>query len=161
MKRSDIQATIIPACERWLGSRAGWDGSDEDESASNDRISDFQIDAGNDTWGDPKCVIGALDTPVITGKRKFSLNKLLVSVSESNARYRIRFAWGSSYAAAIQANTFVEIEIFPIDKKASSDPVAIGTPRVAVGTKFFAACWAGGENTATIDFTIAIHEFSN
>lgn len=125
---------------RWLGARPGWDGSNEVNSAINSSMAPFQIDAGNDTWGDPKCVLGSGDTPVIGGKTKFDFNRLSIRSTEVDAPYRIRIAWGESYAAAVAAGAFTEATFLAVDKKAASVPVEFSNPRVSAGSKVFMAC---------------------
>ncbi len=146
--------------ERWLGSVAGWNGSDEVNAASNDRMEVFIIDAGNDTWGTPLCILGSGDTPILAGKESFDIHRIVVSATESNVRYRLRLAWGTSYAAAISANDFTEIEFMPTSNQADNGPANLIVDQIAVGTKIFAAVWAIGQNTSTISFNYGILEYN-
>ena len=79
--------------------------------------------------------------------------------TEVDAPYRIRIAWGESYAAAVAAGAFTEATFLAVDKKAASVPVEFFNPRVSAGSKVFMACWASGIDTATIDFTLSLHEY--
>ena len=145
--------------ERWLGARAGWDGTDEVNAASNDSLSDFRLDAGNDTWGTALCIVGSADTPVRAGEVSFDFHRLMVSSTERTAKYRLRIAWGSSYAAAITAGNFSETEFISASNQIDSGPIIKQMPRLAAGTKVFAAVWCVGQDTGWIDFTVGLHEY--
>lgn len=147
--------------ERWLGIRVGWDGTNEVNSATNDSVDPFQLDAGNDTWGTAKCIIGSGDTPLITGNTYYDMHRIVVHATEQNALYRLRFAWGADYATAVAAGNFSEIDFMPVTNLADSGPSDIRTLRLAVGTKIFAAAWCRNQNTGTIDFTIGVHEYDD
>ena len=145
---------------RYMGARPGWDGTNEVNAASNDSISNFQLDAGNDTWGTAKCILGSSDTPVDAGNTLFDFHEISVHSTEFNERYKIRFAWGTSYNAAIIAGTFTEIEFVAAGNKAEHGPVELHILRLAAGTKVFAATWCDGKDTGTIDYTFGLHEYT-
>lgn len=145
--------------ERWLGAKAGWTGGDEDNEADPDSIDPFRLDAGNDTWGAGLCIIGTADTPIQAGYTTFDFRRLMIHATEANVAYRIRVAWGTGYAAGIAAGTYTEIEFVALANKADAGPADTVIPRLDAGTKVFAAAWARNTNTATIDFTIGVHEY--
>jgi hypothetical protein len=144
---------------RFLGARAGWDGTHEDFSAANDRLDPFTIDAGNNTWGTPLCIIGSEDTPVIAGMAYYDHRWITVTNTQRTQAYRVRFAYGSSYAAAIAAGTFAEWEWIALTGSQDTGPLQVATNRVAAGTKMFAACWCLGQASGTLTFTLGIHEY--
>lgn len=168
LRRSQIESGVNDAIiledhthnvERWLGSRANWDGTNEVNAAANDRITDFRLDAGNDTWGPALCLIGSGDTPVIEGKAHFDAHRITITSAERTAKYRFRVAWGVSYAAALVAGTFSEMDWVPQGTGQDSGPSELRMPRLAAGTKVFGAVWCNGQNTGWIDFTIGLHEY--
>ena len=146
--------------ERFLGARPGWNGSDEVNAATNASLTDFRLDAGNDTWGTPLCILGSGDTPVQAGKSYFDLDEITVTAAERTTKYRFRFAWGTSYAAAISAGTFSETEFVPQGTGQDSGPTFKKIRRLPAGTKMFVAVWCYGANTGWIDFTIGLHEYN-
>ncbi len=146
---------------RFLGARPGWDGTNQVNAASNDSLTPFQIDAGNDTWGGSYCILGTGDTPVIAGKTKWDFRLITITQAERATLYRIRFAWGASYAAAIAAGDFTEWEFIPLSGAQDSGPIEIEIIRRPAGTKLFCATWCLGQNTGTISFTIGLHEYGS
>jgi hypothetical protein len=144
---------------RFLGARAGWDGTNEVNAASNDSLTPFLIDAGNDTWGGSYCILGTGDTPVIAGKALWDFRWITITQTERNTLYRIRFAWGADYASAIAAGDFTEWEFIPLSGGQDSGPIEVEITRRPAGTKLFAATWCLGANTGTISFTIGLHEY--
>jgi len=136
---------------RWFGAK---DGANE-TNAMDDVLTAFQIDSGNDTWGTALCIIGSGDTPVDTGMTYFHLNRVLFVDNERSSPYKLRIAWGDSYAAGIAAGQYSEHMALPGN---DNNDFMIRLPRIATGTKVFIACWVGN-NTGTLDFFIGIHEY--
>jgi hypothetical protein len=146
---------------RFLGARAGWDGTDEVNAASNDSLSPFTLVAGNDDWGTPLCILGSGDTPVQAGMTKFDHRYMTITSSGGTAKIRLRIAWGASYAAAILAGTFTEFEFQPISGTSDSGFQDVEIKRLAKGTKVFAAIWQLGQNGNNLVFTTGVHEYDN
>ncbi len=137
---------------RWRGAKAGAD----ETTAFEDVLDAFQIDSGNTIWGTALCIVGSGDTPIDSGMTYYHSNKVQVSARERRALpYKLKFAWGDSYAAGVSAGNYTEQMIFP-----SAEPpvVIIDIPRLAVGTKLFVACEVNA-NTGTLGFFIGIHEY--
>lgn len=145
--------------QRFMGARAGWDGTNEVNSASNDSLAEFTLVAGNDTWGTALCLIGSGDTPVIAGTKFFDQRFVNVSSVGGTAKMRIRFAWGDSYAAGIAADDFTEWEFEPVSNPADTGSLEVFIPRLPVGTKIFGACWQYGLSGNSITFTMGHHEY--
>ena len=119
----------------------------------------FQIDAGNVTWGSWLQILGSSDTPVITGSTKFDLHRLVVTATELNEIYVIQIAFGASGAAALSAGAYTESVFNPVSNQVDSGPVDIQSRRIAAGTKAWARCICPGQDTATLDFMIGLHEY--
>lgn len=156
---TEIIDTHLHNRERWLGARAGWDGSNTTASGTIDSLTPFILDAGNNTWGAAKCIVGSSDTPVTSTSTYFDLHRLMVSATESNNIYKIRFACGESYAAGIAAGTYTEVVFVPASNQVDSGPVEILMPRVSTGDIIWASTWCAGANTATINFLVGLHEY--
>lgn len=143
--------------ERWFGLAAAPVG--ETHRADIDSMTPFQIDAGNDDWGAWIQILGSSDTPVTTGMIKFDLHRLLITeVETGKISTRIQIAFDTSAAAALAAGNYTELIIIP-EKATKENPFEIKFPRVSNGTKFWARCWANGQNTHTLDFFYGLHEY--
>ncbi len=146
---------------RGIGAKAGWTGGDEDTEGENTSLDPFRIDAGNDTWSVASyCVLGTADTPVIPGSAFFDFHEIMVHATQENVAYRLRVAYGTSYAAAIIAGTFSEIEFVAAGNKAEEGPVEIHMVRIPAGTKVFISAWALATDTGWIDITFLLHEYA-
>ena len=136
---------------RWRGAKAGAN----ETNALDDVLTPFQIDSGNKVWGTALCIVGSGDTPIDTGMTYYHSNKIQVVNRERASVYKLKYAWGTSYAAGVSAGNCTEQMIFPSDEP---PVVIIDIPRLAAGTKLFVAAWVSA-NTGTIDFFIGIHEY--
>ena len=137
--------------ERWFGAKAG-----ADETNAMDAVLDpFSIDSANQAFGTALCIVGSGDTPFEPNMTHFHLSQILIEDFERATPYLLRLVWGASYAAGVAAGQYTEQIVF-------QDNVLyeIKLPRLAVGTKVFAACWVAN-NTGTLDFFIGIHESAN
>jgi hypothetical protein len=143
--------------ERWMGLASSPVG--ETHRADLDSMTPFQVDAGNDTFGSWVQILGSEDTPIISGSVKLDIHRLLITeVETGKVITRIQIAYDSSAAAALAAGNFTEIMIIP-EKATKENPFEIKFPRVLCGTKFWARCWASGQDTSTIDFFYGLHEY--
>lgn len=143
--------------ERWLGLAAVPVG--ETHRADIDSMVPFQIDAGNDTWGAWVQILGSGDTPIISGAVKFDIHRILITeVETAKIITRIQIAYDSSAAIALPAGNYTELIIIP-EKSTKENPFLFKFPRSSAGTKFWARCWANGQNTHTIDFFFGLHEY--
>lgn len=136
--------------QRWFGAKAGANETD----AIDDVLTPLQVDSGDNTWGTALCIVGSGDTPIDTGMIHFHLSTILIVDRERVTPYKIRMAWGDSYAEGISAGHYTEKMLFPADE---ANDIEILLPRLDVGTKVFASCWNAG-NTGTLDFFVGIHE---
>lgn len=148
--------------ERWFGAPAGWDGTNEVDAADQNSLTAYQSTTGNDTFGTADCIVGSGDTPATAGNQWFDLHSLRVITASANRTYKIRIAWGASYAAGVAAGDYTEIiyralsaALYPVP------PIDLGMIRLPVGTKVFIAAWSGGGNADTLDFVYGLHEYDD
>lgn len=155
----------IAEVERHLHSGARWyeaatDPDPEDHVA--DRIGSgagpFQIDAGNDTWGDWTQILGSDDTPADAGKVYFDPHLLVVEDNERAGPYFIQFARGSSGAAGYAAGHYTEL-VLDLTTRAGGVIIPMQTGRAPAGDKLWSRCMCPGQDTGTIDFYVGIHEY--
>lgn len=119
----------------------------------------FQIDAGNDDWGSWLQILGSSDTPIGTGNTHFDLHRILITATERNAIYVVQIGFAATGAASLTADTYVEAVFIPASNAVDSGPVEIQSRRIAGGTKAWARCICPGQDTATLDFMIGLHEY--
>jgi hypothetical protein len=118
----------------------------------------FQIDGGNLTWGDWVQVLGSSDTPVEAGKAYFDPHQFIVEAAERAATYYIQLARGDSGAAGLAASTYTEF-VYSATVQKDTSIIPVQTGRAPAGAKLWARCMCPGQNTATLDFYIGIHEY--
>lgn len=145
--------------ERWFETAAAASGEVHVADAIGSGSGAFQIDAGNDTWGSWLQVLGSSDTPAITGSVKYDPHKVQIDAAERTATYFIQFAFGTSGAAALTAGTYTEFTFTPQAVAGRPAAIAIGARRHDVGTKAWMRTKCPGQNTATLDFYVGLHEY--
>jgi len=145
--------------ERWLGAAVTPSGETNIADPIGTSTSAFQIDAENDDWGSWVQIIGSADTPVISGSTHFDLHRLLFTATERNAVYFVQVGAGASGAAALSAGTYTEAVFLPSSNLVDSGPVDINIRRQTATTKVWARTYCPGQNTATIDFYVGLHEY--
>lgn len=132
-----------------------------------DRIGDgagaFQIDAGNDDWGSWVQVLGSDDTPVETGEQYFDIHDIVLEVAERAETYFIQIGWGDDSADIIPNGTYTELVATSLLDAAGdpqgATPLSLKMYRLTAGTEVWARCKCPGQNTATIDIYVGIHEY--
>jgi hypothetical protein len=145
--------------ERWFETAAVANGEIHVADLIGDGSGAFQMDAGNDDWGAWLQILGSSDTPAIVGNAVFDLHRLEISVTERNAVYFVQFAFGASGAAALVAGAYTSAVFVPATNQVDSGPVVMQSRRHAVGTLAWARCKCPGQDTATMDFFLGIHEY--
>jgi len=156
--------------ERHLHSAGSWFGVAAVPTATHkaDRIgpgiSAFQLDAGNETWGDWVQVFGADDTPTTDrhggASAYFDPHIILITDAEAAVPYFIQFSRGATGAAGLAAGTYTELAIgIDVANRPFSTETKVQTGRAPSGALLWARCLAVGQNTATLDFYIGIHEY--
>lgn len=122
----------------------------------------FQLDAGNDDWGAWVQLLGTADTPVATGNTYYDIHRLILTAYEVNtAVYAIQFADGPSagLAAKLAAEDMTDVLVTTGTGIALSGPVDLQHDRIAAGQELWARALCKGQNTATINFYIGLHEY--
>lgn len=129
-----------------------------------DRVSvgggSFQIDAGNDDWGAWVQILGSADTPARTGMTLYDLHRLEISAAEQNEVYFVQIGFGASGADALTNGDYTEAVFKPSSNQIDSGPVVVQTERHAAGTLAWARCMCPGQNTATLNFFVGLHEYA-
>lgn len=156
--RLDEIETHFHSRERWVGKSA--DQSGDDWAADN--LTAFQCISGNGDYGgdanDEAKVLGADDTPIISGMVYFDLHRVLVSDASSITPYKIRIVYGTgTMAAAITAGQYTEVMMTPVASVRRS-PIDVPLPRQLAGTKVWMQC-KNATNNATLDFFVGVHEY--
>jgi hypothetical protein len=145
--------------ERWFETAAAPSGETNVADGIGSGGGAFQIDAGSDDWGSWVQVLGSADTPAISGSVYYDPHKIDIATVERALPYFIQIAAGTSGAAGLSAGTYTELVFVPQSVAGRPAPIPIGFRRQAVTTKLWARCKCPGQNTATLDFYIGIHEY--
>jgi hypothetical protein len=147
----------IHSIERWMGLAAAPVG--DTHRADIDSMTPFQIDAGNDTWGAWVQILGSEDSPSIEGYEFIDIHRILITeVETGKIPTRIQISFNSDPDIALSEGDYTEIMVIP-EKATKNSPFIIKFPRVLSGTKFWARCWAAGQDTHTLDFFYGFHEY--
>jgi len=145
--------------ERWFETAAVASG----ETHVADRIGDgngaFVLDADNDDWGTWVQVLGSNDTPAVAGNVKYDLHRIEVSAAERNEVYFVQIALGDSAGAALGTEDYIEVVFKPSSNQIDSGPVVVQARRKDVGTKAWVRCKCPGQNTATMNLFVGLHEY--
>lgn len=145
--------------ERWLGKAIAPSGEIHVADKIDVGVLAFQIDAGNNNWGAWVQILGSSDTPVIEGSVKFDLHRIQVSAAERTSLYFIQIAFGNTGNGGYGAGNYSSLVFSPQSVQGKPAPVEIMMIRLATGTKGWARCLCPGQNTATLDFFIGLHEY--
>lgn len=145
--------------ESWYGAAVTPSGETHVADRIGQGVTTFQIDAGNNDWGQWVQVLGSNDTPARTGEVKFDFHRLAITATERNEVYFVQIALGDSGAAALAAGDYTEATFKPVSNQIDSGPVAVQSRRKNAGTKVWARCLCPGQNTATMNFYIGLHGY--
>lgn len=160
----DMEDVLTAIEDRFYG-REIWLGIVSPQTATSwgtpTTIGVFTATSGNNAYGadanDEALVVGSADTPIVTGKTKFSVTGLFIAASSAAVGFKLRVVYGTgTMAAAIAASQFTTVMV----SASSRNPVMISMPKVDVGTQVWVQAWCG-TNDATITFLAAIHEYDN
>jgi hypothetical protein len=150
----------IHGWERWFGKADTPDGEVHVADRIGTTSTPFQIDAGDDIWGEWLQILGSSDTPAVAGQVKFDLHRITVTgVERTAAIHFVQIGYGASGAAALTANTYTEFVFEPTVVQGRVAPIDIITRRRDAGTKAWMRTWIVGQDTGTMDFFIGLHEY--
>jgi hypothetical protein len=168
---SNSLAYRVHEIERHFHGRECWRGKLAVQTGTNwadDNIdTPFRAISGANDWGgdlnDEAQVLGTADTPLIGGKVKYDIHRMVVVDASSVTVYKLRFIWGTgTMAAAIAANQF-SCFMFKFDpagpQQSAGVPIDVMMPRLNSGVdKVWLQAWNETDN-ATIDFFVGLHEY--
>lgn len=143
---------------RWFETAAVPDGEDHVADEIGTGGGAFQMDAGNDTWGDWLQVLGADDTPTVEGKAYFDPHQFIVEDTERASTYFIQMTRGDSGAAGLAAGNYTEF-VYAASVQKEAGIIQVQTGRAPAGSKVWARCMCPGQDTGTMDFYFGIHEY--
>ena len=143
---------------RWFETASVPDAEDHVADRIGSGAGAFQMDAGNNTWGDWLQILGASDTPTVEGKLYFDPHQFIVEDSERASTYFIQITRGSSGDAGLAAGTYSEF-LYSATVQKDTSIIVVQTGRAPAGSKLWARCMAPGQNTGTLDFYFGIHEY--
>ena len=156
-KVANIERDLIGGA-RWFEAAATPDGEDHVADRIGSGSGAFQMDAGNDTWGDWLQILGSDDTPVMTGRAYFSPRRFIVEDTERATTYFVQMGRGASGDAALTANNYTEF-VYSATVQKDVAVMEVHTGRAPAGSKVWIRCMCPGNDTATMDFYFGITEF--
>jgi len=148
--------------EKWFGAAAVAAGETHIADRMDGAIATFQLVAGNNdfnaTWLQ---VLGSSDTPVVSGKTKFDLHRILVTDTNSTDPFIIQIVTGESadIAAKLLAEDFNEFPYVSATNNNDSGISELIGKLINSGEKMWMRCANVGGNGTLIDFYIGIHEY--
>ncbi len=147
----------VHAYEHWFGLAAVPSG--ETHRADHETFTTFQMDAGNDDFGDFVQIMGSADTPHVAGNNFYDLHEIFVeNVQQFNSTHQMQIAFGATTATAIAENTLLEIVFRPTGAASTEVSVEVIGKRHDAGTKAWARVWADGQASGTVDILFGITE---
>ena len=144
--------------ERWFETAAVPDAEDHVADRIGSGSGVFQIDAGNDTWGDWLQILGSSDTPAQAGRVYFDPHSFIVEDTERASTYFIQMTRGASGDAGFAAGQYTEF-VYGASVQKDTGIIDVHTGRAPVGVKLWIRCVCPGQNTGTLDFYFGIHEY--
>lgn len=155
----------VAEIERHLHSGARWfetasvpSGETHVADSIGDGAGSFQMDAGNNLWGNWIQILGSSDTPTVSGKLYFDPHQFIVEDTERASTYFLRIARGATGAAGLAAGTYSEF-VYGATVQKDTGIIVVQTGRAPAGSKLWAQCKCPGQNTGTINFFFGIHEY--
>lgn len=119
----------------------------------------WQIDAGNNDFGNWLQILSTDDTPLMGTNAYFDFHRWQVVAVERTSLYIIQVAWGANAATAYAAGDYTTFPFLSTSAAITRGAMDIRIPRIAVATPVWARCW-NSNNTGTMDFVFGIHEYS-
>lgn len=147
--------------EKWLGAATSPSGETHVADRMGGGISPFVLTTGNDTYGSWVQILGSTDTPIVADSVDFDGHRVMVTVTDSTAPFKIEIVAGESagIAAKIAAEQYTEIPYISATNNADSGVTELISYKLDVGTKMWARAVCIGETTKSISFYYGIHEY--
>jgi len=92
--------------------------------------------------------------------RHYDPHLLFISAAERNVPYILQFGHANSGVDALLLDEITEMVYASLTAASDKIPVQCHTDRHRVKTKLWARCFCPGQNTATIDFYLGLHEYT-
>lgn len=135
--------------EKYFGKKAVSDST----HAMDDTLTPFTLTSGNNAYGTAIPIVGSADTPIDPDGIFYMVRKILCTNLSANTPYKIKFAWGASWAAG----NITEVMFASTAANFRSNVTDINMQDLPSGTILWAACW-NATNLATCDLFISMHE---
>jgi hypothetical protein len=140
--------------ERWYGVAGTPSATHKADQIAKD-IAAFEIDAGNDAYGDWVQILGSADTAL-----KFDLHELYFTYAETASTVHfVQIGFGATGADALTAGTYTEIIYRSGAAVQREAPVVIQTRRQAAGTLAWARVLAYDKDTSKVQFYFGVHYY--
>ncbi len=96
--------------EKWFGVAASASGETHIADRMGPGIAAFALLSGNDAFGSWVQILGSSDTPVLAGRVKFDIHRILVTTTDSTTVFLVQFVVGESagIAAKLSAEDYTE-----------------------------------------------------
>lgn len=148
--------------EKWFGLAAVPAAETHRADRMDGAIAAFQLVAGNNDFGSWVQIIGSSDTPVVSGKTKFDIHRVLVTTTNSTRPFIIQMIFGESadFAAKLLVEDFNEFPYISATNSNDSGITEIIDKRCNTGRKVWMRCADVGGNGTTLDFYLGIHEYN-
>ena len=159
---SDVYTDVVEilgesnASEFWFGSDPSPIG--EASIATQSSMTAFQINAGNDDYGDWVQIIGSDDTPIMSNTDDFHVHDYIVTDWQRNNKlHKIQVSFSDTGDGGIAVGAYTESLWYSPAVTGISTPVEIGSSKFANGTKVWARVWIDGQVSGTFDFLFGLH----
>lgn len=119
----------------------------------------FQIDAGDNDFGQWLLICGSGDTPLIAERYWHDFSKIQITGTERNSFYIIQIAFGASGDAAYLNEDYTELLFNPTALTGRTTYIDCKNPRLPNGMKLWARCKCPLQNTSTLDFYWGAHSY--
>lgn len=145
--------------ERWFGAANVPVGEDHVADPIGVTVTPFQVDAGNDTWGDWTQLAGTLDYPA--GWQYADVRRIeVVTIERTNATHLIQVARGASGAVALVNDTYTEYLFRPTTVQGRSVPLQLLSDRSTIGVKWWIRSWVIGQDTGLMSLYVGAHGYA-
>lgn len=121
-------------------------------------LTGFEINAGDNTWGEWVQILGSSDTPITVGMSKFAIHRIQTIENQRGQDYYWQLAFGESGAAGKAAGEWLE-DVLPFKIVNEARVFNVKNQPYAVGTKVWARCRCPGQTSGTMKFYFSLTEF--